>query len=648
MANKPTIDCFIEELPDGKTAFRYVEDFFSGALHLHWANPMEAISGRIRNQLHDDTLVYRCPHCHGKLFLTGEAQPKEDGKRHFRLHFKHKSGQQSPVCPFRPDKSKTKAEAERDGHANKEQSPIHYKIKYFVADTLNKEYPDAQIDIEKRITTSNGSPRRPDINVKFPLNSTFMSGKEVDFEIQVSYILIARVKERKEAHKHDGRPVLWIFDRYEEALFQNDIIERNELNAFVLDNEARLRSIREGKLYLHVYFPTFELVDDKVVKLPLSDEIVCLDSIQFDEESCELFYKRSKSQREELEAQALKLQAHKQNEHEQLKREARRREIVEKEQADKIRIQAEEKRLRAQLQDEHWEKCKQFETAVDGFVEFDDDNINIYDIANFALTSHESMDYLLRKFQDIVQYHNDSSKKFGIALSIMSRLDSSRVKELGFDLWPIMNNIIYGWVNSEDDNQSSLFSIKALVNLAPRHGVEIINTICSSQNYTGCFSDSQWAKEKIESFVKKYVKEENGTLINTAPKDDEHQTRDLFEAMTKLMMLGKIWLSGINNKAELAALYLKHHEFFLSLQSLKQGFVSYGKFDNFLQLANNVTHMKRGFYVAYLSRFIKIADYYHRNLKSHRNKILTMLESKKVSQPTDLDTLICLLIFDIE
>lgn len=611
MANKPTIDCFIEELPDGTTAFRYVEDFFSGKLHPEWANPMDNYS-RIRNLLYDDIVVYRCPHCHGKLFLTGETQPKEDGKRHIRLHFKHKAGQQSPDCPFRKDKSRTKAEAERDGHANKEQSPIHYKIKNFVAYTLIREYPEAHVDIEKRIRTTNGSQRQPDINVKFPENSTFMPGREVDFEIQVSYILIARVKERKEAHKLDGRPVLWIFDKYEDALFQNDIIERNELNAFVLDDPARARSMQERKLYLHVYYPEFKLEKDRVVKKRIVDEIVCLDALQFDEESCELFYKRSKSQREKLETKAREMQAKKER------------------------------------QEEYQEKWKQFVEEIDSFIYFDDYNINVSDIAEFASNSEDAMNYLLDGLQQIIQNHKQSIKKYGMALSIMSHLDHLKIKKLGFDLWPIMYDLIYEWSHSVDDNQSTMLRIEKLVKLAPKHVVEIINMITSSPNYICCHDDWKWAKERIESFVNKYVKEDNGILINTAPKDDEHQTRDCFEAISKLVMLGKIWLSGIKNKAEFAALYLKHQRFFLSLQSLKQGFVSYGKFDNFLQLANNVTIMSNGFYVPYLSTFLEIADYYYRDLKSHRNKIHTMIETENITQSTDLDNLINLLVFDKE
>ncbi|MCM1519768.1 MAG: hypothetical protein NC098_03180 [Lachnoclostridium sp.] len=628
MGNRLRIDCFYEELPEGGMAFRRVDDFFSGVYHPQWENAMEAIFGRIRYNLHDGKEIYRCadPNCGGKIFLAGGENNPDDGKRHPRLHFKHGSGQQSPECRYRPDKNMSKAQAERLGHANKEQSPIHFILKRSIADVLGREFPDARIDIEKRIKEGESRGRQPDINIKFPADSDFMPGKEIDIEVQVSYILIARVKERKEDHKADGRPILWIFDKFDKALYQYDIIERNELNAFVLDDEARLMSIRENKLYIHVYYPTFEIVNNKVRMMPqLNDEIISFDSLKLDEEACELYYVRSKTEREELENKAIEL--------------LRLREIEEAERKQISEVEANDSLHQEVNLDEYWNQCQQFQEKVDTLSEEALSSSDAIFVADFADNNDESRDYLFSKFCEILRSNKDDIMIFGTALNLLSRMDASRLRKAMATVRPIVNDLIYRWATSSDNRTSPLILIRNLAAIAP----ERILMIARSPHYAADYLDLKWAQERIESFRNKYVvKSDGGELINKAPKDDPQCIRELYEQISIVAMVCKIKQNPfLQDKLEL---FLNHTEFFLMLQSLKQGFVSYGKLDNYFQLANCITYTKKSSYLKYLSGFIQVADYYDRDLKNHRNKIISLIDNNV--QAHDLDELINTLIYE--
>jgi hypothetical protein len=151
-----------------------------------------------------------CPHC----FVEGNLEPVlfRSGGESKRDHFFHASS--SSKCSYSPMTEK------------------HINAQSWVADSLQKKYPDAKITFEFRIKSQEGS-SRPDICAEMP------DGSLRAFEIQISKITEYEVKIRtKKLLEFGCKDVTWFFTSHSSSdLIKNQLAIMSQNHMILTFNE---------------------------------------------------------------------------------------------------------------------------------------------------------------------------------------------------------------------------------------------------------------------------------------------------------------------------------------------------------------------------------------------------------------------------
>ena len=245
-----------------------------------------------------------CGYCGKPLKIKGGG---EKDKR--KLHFSHLSGD-GKDCPYHigtkhlPHKilDKIRYHGQRVG-------PKHEEIKHFITSALNG-MPNVTAEEEKvmrsEIEDFEKAWKRPDITAHFSRNAIDNDHPiTVVFEIQLSTTYFSVIASREQFYHDKQVFIIWVFDdsfspiEKKQKFAQMDVLASNNHNAYVLDEEAKKKTIETGKLHFTCYYNYYQIVKRKVGFKEMKKNLISLEQLTFDEENYKAFYVDVEKQREE-------------------------------------------------------------------------------------------------------------------------------------------------------------------------------------------------------------------------------------------------------------------------------------------------------------------------------------------------------------
>lgn len=172
--------------------------------------------------------LWVCPLCRPPVKIRG----KRDGIK--AMHFAHVADKLD--CPIKTGKNYTKSQILRMKYNGQKESPRHFRLKNFIADSISKDKRFTDVKVDKRTTGICKDWRRPDV-------SSVFQGKKVVFELQITTTFLNVIAERNLFYQNNGIYIIWVFDRnrknVEDMRFMEmDIFYPNNHNAFFINQET--------------------------------------------------------------------------------------------------------------------------------------------------------------------------------------------------------------------------------------------------------------------------------------------------------------------------------------------------------------------------------------------------------------------------
>ena len=211
-----------------------------------------------------------CPKCNKKLILV---HPKN-----------------SPECIWKSGKEKSQEEVLRM-FENIRESKEHKELKAFIHTHLDIDGNFIDIKPEKRFKANFTKDYRvPDVQAtQISYKKNLEIKKHIVFEIQLSSNTLGVILEREKHYFDNCANLIWIFSKFSNDLSrtrmtEDDILFTSKKNVFILDDEAKLKSIKYNSLYLkNIHLIPF--IDDNLeLNARWSDTIMInINDITFDE-----------------------------------------------------------------------------------------------------------------------------------------------------------------------------------------------------------------------------------------------------------------------------------------------------------------------------------------------------------------------------
>lgn len=226
----------------------------------------------VRKQFHRDEVELYCCECAQKLNVSTS---KFD-----RLHFKHGPGHD--YCTLSEGKLTAEEQEEFTQVYLIKETPRHKELKNKIGHALSKtEGVDlSSIAIDNKFIFNGKDKRRPDVYCRY-------KNKELVFEIQISNLSLRYIYNRYEFYKNKGIYLIWILDNLD--IHSQTQLARDIKYLTKYDNFFRLDESNDTlKLSCEYKFPF--LTDDNRVLTKWLNKNITLDQINFDAESCQIYY----------------------------------------------------------------------------------------------------------------------------------------------------------------------------------------------------------------------------------------------------------------------------------------------------------------------------------------------------------------------
>lgn len=186
----------------------------------------------------------RCGLCEGPVHVS--MRRSEFGNRWFAHHG------EVTQCPYRTERRMSADEQLAWLYQGQQEGREHKRLKNFIADWVEREpaCTSACRDKVRASTLKRGQWKRPDVRA-------IVDGREIVFEIQLSYTFLSEVLRRDAFYRQEHVHILWIFRSFEpHREVVRDEFFHNRRNIFVLDADAERETIKRGRLTLRCHYQT--------------------------------------------------------------------------------------------------------------------------------------------------------------------------------------------------------------------------------------------------------------------------------------------------------------------------------------------------------------------------------------------------------
>ncbi|MBS3914328.1 MAG: hypothetical protein KG003_07500 [Bacteroidetes bacterium] len=241
---------------------------------------------------------FMCFECEIPVFIRGSSEFL-NGRKHLRWHFKH--FRDALECPYNTGKLSDAETLRRMKYNGAKESAIHKETKALLSKFLSQTPDVSELKVETRITNilNLREWRRLDVQITHRAN-------KVAIEAQVSTEFVSVILDRANFYREHSIHLIWVMrvfstDSAEQLLTQKDIIHSNNMNVFVLDDEAIQQSEERQELVLHCYYREPEKIRSIITPV-WESQLVTLSELQFDHDSQQVYFKDYTSYRELLHA----------------------------------------------------------------------------------------------------------------------------------------------------------------------------------------------------------------------------------------------------------------------------------------------------------------------------------------------------------
>jgi hypothetical protein len=286
------IERTMKEILDCKTGLTvYTDTFFEN----HSRDDLKILRFKLQEAYKNrNTPIYKCYECLELLRLRGGREIKEVRKYNTKLHFAHYNDTKGINCSLKTGiKQLSVLEINRRKYRGQQEGEDHIKLKNLIAQYLNTNNQQnkgvSEVIIDKNWKGENDERfnyKRPDVRCVF-------NSKNLVFEIQLSTTYLSVIEERQWFYKNNNAYILWVFNQFDDnddtrRFTANDVIFSNNLNAFVLDEEAVFKSSEMNELTLKCYFRAFEIKDEESIE-KWDMKWITLNELIFDEKEYKVF-----------------------------------------------------------------------------------------------------------------------------------------------------------------------------------------------------------------------------------------------------------------------------------------------------------------------------------------------------------------------
>lgn len=292
MKNSRTLESILD-LHTGK--FINAEIFFS--------KPIDEIFEfryQLDKEFQENNKRHVCIVCKQYIKLRGFPESKKI------FHFAHL--RDSEDCPIKTENKFTREEILRIKFNGAKESKLHILLKNQIAKSLNlnkaldKGITEVHIEKvykDKKITAQW---KKPDITAKYKI-------KDLVFELQLSTTFLSVIVERELFYKKNKTFVLWIFNKFEHdsekrKFTQSDVFYNNNHNAYEYTREEYRSSQVARDLILKCHFEE-PFIEGGKIEIKLTEKLISLNDLNFDEDNFSVFYFDYKKRRAELENELL-------------------------------------------------------------------------------------------------------------------------------------------------------------------------------------------------------------------------------------------------------------------------------------------------------------------------------------------------------
>lgn len=187
----------------------------------------------------------QCALCDGPVHIS--MRRTEFGNRWFAHHG------EITACPYRSNRRMSADQQFAWQYQGQQEGSEHRWVKHFIADWVEREPGRDGPVWRDRVRPSELKPgewKRPDVRA-------VVNGRELVFEIQLSYTFLSEVIRRDTFYRQEGVHILWIFRAFQpHREVVRDEAFYNRRNVFVLDEDAEAQTVRRGRFTLKCYYQT--------------------------------------------------------------------------------------------------------------------------------------------------------------------------------------------------------------------------------------------------------------------------------------------------------------------------------------------------------------------------------------------------------
>lgn len=188
--------------------------------------------------------LYLCAYCKSPVYIRAHCDQRQQ-------HFAHRSDAQRDACPAAEARRLyTLDELSALKFRGRQEGALHRRLKSQVFHSLVADPRFSDVQIERRIASTEGKWRQPDVSATFAREGGPL---RVVFEIQLSSTAARVMAERKEFYARLDTLLVWILDRYDEtwqSLTKQHAFYPNRRNAFIASDATLEASLAARALVL--------------------------------------------------------------------------------------------------------------------------------------------------------------------------------------------------------------------------------------------------------------------------------------------------------------------------------------------------------------------------------------------------------------
>lgn len=171
-------------------------------------------------------------------------------ERNGRPHWKHFSGAPSD-CPWSTSDPKSPDRVSAGQFQGQQEGPLHYKIKYQIAELLEKDNDASDVAVEQYVLSNEGR-RKPDVSAVY-------NGFRIAFEIQLATTQLPIILAKERFYADRGIRIVWVTWDFQHRPLADirqsflDIYFSHDENLFSLDADTIAESLNRSKLILRAH-----------------------------------------------------------------------------------------------------------------------------------------------------------------------------------------------------------------------------------------------------------------------------------------------------------------------------------------------------------------------------------------------------------